>query len=91
MFQNDRAHTKQVQRVQARYLYLGGRITLINLVLSAMPLYKASVYKIPMWIIKTIDKACRRFLWVGVGERRAYSLVALDQICWSKESGDLTS
>lgn len=81
---------KKLEGWQARFLPLGERITLINSALSAMPLYQALVYKIPTWVLKTIDKLRRKFLWAGAkGERRACSLIAWNQICRSKEQGGL--
>lgn len=68
---------KKLEGSHARFLSLEWRITLINSVLSAMPLYQALVYKIPRWVIKNIDKIQRKFLWARAGqERKAYSLVA---------------
>lgn len=70
---------KKLEGSHARFLSLEWRITLINSVLSAMPLYQALVYKIPRWVIKNIDKIQRKFLWARARqERKAYSLVVWD-------------
>ncbi|XP_039138904.1 uncharacterized protein LOC120276247 [Dioscorea cayenensis subsp. rotundata] len=47
---------------KASYLSLGGRLTLVNSVLSSMPVYWMSVFKLPAWVIKEIDKILRDFL-----------------------------
>lgn len=43
----------------SKILSLSGRITLINSVLTAMPLYMVSMYKVPL----QLDKTLRQFLW----------------------------
>jgi len=43
-------------------LSIGGRVILINYVLSALPLYYLSFFKIPSWVIKKIDIIRSKFL-----------------------------
>lgn len=50
---------------KVRYLSLGGRLTLVNSVLSAIPTYWLSLFKIPCWVIKKINRIRRDFLWSG--------------------------
>lgn len=54
---------------KAIYLSLGGCLTLINLVLSTIPVYYISVFKLPTWVIQEIDKIRRDFLWKGLDLR----------------------
>ncbi len=35
---------------------MGGRLTLVNSVLSAIPMYYMSVYKLPSWVEERIAK-----------------------------------
>lgn len=46
----------RLQTWKAKTLSIGGRITLINAVLTAMPLYFMSTFILPKWVIKKIDK-----------------------------------
>jgi len=39
-----------------------GRLTLVKSVLSAMPVYFLTVFSLPKWTIKKIDKIRRSFL-----------------------------
>ena len=55
----------KLQQWQGSLLSIGGRLTLTNSVLTAVPLYALSVYRIPLTVIKQIDKIRRRFLWQG--------------------------
>jgi hypothetical protein len=50
---------------KARLLNLARRTTLVRFVLSAIPIYLLIAIKIPKWVIKSIDKIRRGFLWKG--------------------------
>lgn len=53
---------KKLECCQGRFLSLGGRIVLFNSILSVIPLYQASVYKIPRWVTTQICKIRRLIL-----------------------------
>ncbi|WJX94410.1 hypothetical protein P8452_75829 [Trifolium repens] len=83
------AMTKRLNSWSSRLLSYGGRITLINSVLSSLPLYFFSFFKAPSCVIKQLVKLQRNFLWGGgLGERRL-CWVKWDQICLPKEQGGL--
>jgi hypothetical protein len=42
-----------------------GRLKLINSVLTSIPTYYLTVFKLQKWAIKKIDKLRRSFLWKG--------------------------
>jgi hypothetical protein len=50
---------------KARLLNLAGRTTLVRHVLSAIPVYILMAISVPKWVIKSIDKLRRGFLWKG--------------------------
>jgi hypothetical protein len=67
-------------------LSLGGRLVLLNSVLSAIPLYYLTLFKVPSWIIIKIDRIRKRFLWASFDIlRKKYHLVKWDIICRPKE------
>lgn len=75
---------RRLEGWKGKYLFLAGRIILINVVLSAIPLYFMSVAYLPYWVINKIDSISRRFLWQRVGENaNKFHLVTLGQICKS--------
>jgi hypothetical protein len=83
------AMTKRLNSWSSRLLSYEGRITLINSVLSSLPLYFFSFFKAPSCVIKQLVKLQRNFLWGGgLGERRL-CWVKWDQICLPKEQGGL--
>lgn len=63
---------------------------MINFVLSAVPLYAFSLYKVPSTILKSIDQLRCRFLWQGGNRtRKKYALVKWSVISLAKEYGGL--
>ena len=53
---------------KAKTLSRGGRLTLVNSVLTAMPVYFLSSFRVPDGVRRKIDTLRRRFLWKGGGE-----------------------
>jgi hypothetical protein len=72
-----------------RHLSIGGRVTLINSVLSSLPLYFFSFYKAPVCVIKEMVSIQRNFLWGGGLEGNKMCWVSWDRICQQKEKGGL--
>lgn len=69
-------------------LSLGGRLTLLNSVLSAIPIFWMSIYKLPSWVVKSIDKIRRDFLWSGSDiQQSKIRLVRWSRLCRSREQG----
>ncbi|GAU32181.1 hypothetical protein TSUD_68520 [Trifolium subterraneum] len=75
--------------VDGRNLSIGGRVTLINFVLSSLPLYCFSFYKAPVCVIKDLVSIQRNFLWGGGMESRKVCWVSWDRICQPKDKGGL--
>jgi len=50
---------------KARLLNLAGRTAIVRFVLSAIPVYLLIAMNIPKWVINSIDKIRRGFLWKG--------------------------
>ncbi|GKV42979.1 hypothetical protein SLEP1_g50328 [Rubroshorea leprosula] len=74
---------------KGRFLSLGGRITLLNSVLSNIPVYLMSVHLLPKGVILSLDKIRRNFLWGGEEGKRKTSWVCWDMVCKSKMEGGL--
>ena len=65
-------------------------MTLLNSVVSAIPLYWLSLYKMPVRIRMRIDQLRRRFLWFGgTSVRKKYALISWTRVCRSKKLGGL--
>ncbi|GKV25986.1 hypothetical protein SLEP1_g35354 [Rubroshorea leprosula] len=74
---------------KGRFLSLGGRITLLNSVLSNIPVYLMSVHLLPKGVILSLDKIRRNFLWGGEERKRKTSWVCWDTVCQRKMEGGL--
>jgi hypothetical protein len=71
-------------------LSVGGKVILLNSVISAIPLYWISLYKMHSKIRYKIDRICRKFLWFsGNTVRKRPSLISWDKVCKSKYQGGL--
>ena len=48
---------------KAKTLSFGGRLTLIKSMLGNLPTYFLSLFKVPLGVIKELEKIGRKFLW----------------------------
>ncbi|GKV48451.1 hypothetical protein SLEP1_g55264 [Rubroshorea leprosula] len=64
-------------------------ITLLNSVLTSLPILFLSVYLAPKGIVKTLDKIRNKFLWGGCEETRKVHWVNWKTVCISKRDGGL--
>ncbi|XP_075479416.1 uncharacterized protein LOC142520298 [Primulina tabacum] len=62
------------------YLSRGGRLTLIKSVLSALPTYFMSIFKVPTSVAKQLEALMRNFLWDGADGETHYHVVNWDQV-----------
>jgi hypothetical protein len=72
-----------------KYISLGGRIVMINAVLSAIPVFFLSYMKMPTKVWKEVVKIQRRFLWGGLSKRSKTCWVKWDDICKPKKEAGL--
>lgn len=80
---------KKLARWKGQYLSLGGRVTLINSVLDAMPTYMMSLFPIPAGVTNRLDRLRRKFLWQGNKDRKGYNLVKWKDLLIEKRFGGL--
>ena len=76
---------------RARLLSHGGRLVLLKAVLSAIPTYFMSVFRLPVRIRKRMQAIMRRFFWQGTETNgtRGRALVKWSTVCRSTTEGDL--
>ena len=82
---------KKLTRWKSQYISFGGRVTLINSVLDALPTYMMSIFPIPNGVIQRLDKIRRDFLWKGTQENDSTvkHLVKWNKVLWGKIHGGL--
>jgi hypothetical protein len=71
------------------YLSKGGRLALIKSTLSNLPTYFLSLFPIPAYVAKRIEKFRGIFLSKGLGEEFKFHLVKWDTICSLYPNGGL--
>ena len=75
---------------KGRLLTRAGRLTLINSVLTSIPVYHMTVFHLSKWAIKRIDRIRRNFLWTGANDiRHGSCLVNWRQVNRAKKLGGL--
>ena len=67
----------------------GGRLILINLVLTSMPMFLLSFFEVQVGVRKRLDFYRSRFFWQGDELKRKYRLAKWDIICRPKDQGGL--
>ncbi|XP_039126955.1 uncharacterized protein LOC120263117 [Dioscorea cayenensis subsp. rotundata] len=73
---------------KVQFLSLGGRLTLVNSVLSAIPTYWMSLFHLPCWVVKKINRIRRDFLWSGPDiDHPKCRLVGWKNLCRSRDQG----
>ncbi|KAJ4771126.1 RNA-directed DNA polymerase (reverse transcriptase)-related family protein [Rhynchospora pubera] len=80
--------TKRLSGWKARLLSRAGRVVLASSVLSTIPIFFMSVFKLPIWVIRQIDKIRRSFIWKGASlQSKGIHLLSWDRVCLPKQLG----
>ena len=79
----------RLNRWKVKLLSLGGRLVLINSVLSNMVLYMISFFQLPKGVLNKLDYFRSRFFWQGDSEKRKYRLAKWSVVCRPKDQGGL--
>ncbi|XP_058762935.1 uncharacterized mitochondrial protein AtMg00310-like [Vicia villosa] len=74
---------------KGRNISIGGRVTLINSVLNAIPSFTLSFFKAPGLVLKEIRSILNNFLWCGNANKRCGHWVDWHTVCKPKEKGGL--
>jgi hypothetical protein len=71
------------------FLTQGGKLQLLNSVISSMPIYYLCSLHIPAGIIKQLERIQRQCLWRKYGQDSGKSLAAWNLVCRPKNKGGL--
>jgi hypothetical protein len=72
-----------------KLLSYGGRLILINSVLTCLPMFMLSFFEIPKGVRKRLDFFRSRFFWDSDGLKKKYRLTKWNIICRPKDQGGL--
>ncbi|OAY63223.1 putative ribonuclease H protein, partial [Ananas comosus] len=80
----------RIEGWKAKLLSHGGRLVLVNSVLSNISLFYFAIFKAPQWVLKRIEALRRSFFWKGCSKITGGAcLVGWRSICKSKKEGGL--
>ncbi|WVZ54184.1 hypothetical protein U9M48_005022 [Paspalum notatum var. saurae] len=71
-----------------KLLSVGSRLVLINSVLSSLPMFMLSFFKIPKRVLKKLEYFRSRFFWQNDQHKKKYHLIRWDQIRQPKEQAN---
>ncbi|XP_062093314.1 uncharacterized protein LOC133799310 [Humulus lupulus] len=80
---------KQLDRWKCAFLSRGGRLTLIQSILSSIPVYYLLLFRIPKGVVEVLEKLMRDFLWEGADHAKSDHLVSWKEVCKSRDHGGL--
>ncbi|KAL5170281.1 putative ribonuclease H protein [Glycine soja] len=84
-----RKYEEKLSKWNQKILSMAGKVTLINYVLTALPIYTLSFFKLPRRIALKLVSLQRNFLWGGVQGHKKIPWVKWEVVCLSKEEGGL--
>ena len=75
---------KKLSSWKGKLLSVGGRLALINSVLSNLPMFMVSSFRIPKGVLKELDYFRSRFFWQSDGHKKKYRLARWGILCTPK-------
>ncbi|GKC61754.1 RNA-directed DNA polymerase, eukaryota, reverse transcriptase zinc-binding domain protein [Tanacetum coccineum] len=81
--------TARLSKWKLKTLSIGGRLTLLKSVLTSMPLYQMSVYKVPMGVLNRMESMRRNFFNGVDNNDRKITMIGWKKILAFKKKGGL--
>jgi len=78
---------KKLSGWKGKMLSVGGRLVLINSVLSNLSMFMLSFFEVPRGVLKRLDYYRSRFFWQSDGHEKKYRLTKWDVLCTPKDHG----
>jgi hypothetical protein len=80
---------KKLSSWKGKLLYMGGRLVLINSVLTGLAMYMLSFFEIPKGVLKKLNYYRSRFYWQCDDHKKKYRLTKWSILCRPKDCGSL--
>ncbi|GJT58123.1 ribonuclease H-like domain-containing protein [Tanacetum coccineum] len=81
--------TSRLSKWKLKTLSIGGRLTLIKSILTSIPLYQMSSFKVPIKVLNILESIRRKFFNGIEGNERKLALISWDNVLASKKHGGL--
>jgi len=80
---------KKLSGWKGKMLSVGGRLVLINYVLTILSMFMFSFFEVPRGVLKRLDYYRSRFFWQSDGHKKKYRLTKWGILCTPKDQGGL--
>jgi hypothetical protein len=80
---------KRLSGWKGKMLSVGGRLVLINSVLSNLSMFMLSFFEVSRGVLERLDYYRSRFFWQSDGHKRKYRLTKWSVLCTPKDQGGL--
>lgn len=74
---------------KGKLLSFARKVQLLKAFIQNIPVYYLFMFNIPTYIFEKIEMIQRRFLWLGVEERKTMTLIKWETVCTMKREGGL--
>jgi hypothetical protein len=78
---------KKLSSWKGKLLYVGGRLVLINSVLTSLAMYILSFFELPKGVLRKLDYYRSRFYWQCDEHKKKYRLTKWSILCRPKDCG----
>ena len=76
---------RKLAKWKQRHISFRGRVTLIQSVLTSIPIYFFSFFRVPQSVVDKLVKIQRRFLWGGDSDQNKIAWIRRETMCLPKE------
>ena len=80
---------KKLSCWEGKLMSVGGRLVLINSVLTSLAMFMLSFFEVPRGVLERLDYFRSRFYWQGENHKRKYRLARWNILCQPKDQGGL--
>jgi hypothetical protein len=80
---------KKLSSWKGKHMSVGGRLVLINSVLTSLAMFMLSFFEVPKQVLERLDYYRSRFFWQSEEHKKKYRLAKWNILCQPKEVGGL--
>ncbi|WVZ96424.1 hypothetical protein U9M48_042062 [Paspalum notatum var. saurae] len=80
---------KDLSNWKGKLLSYGGRLVVLNSILSSLPIFMLSFFEVPKGVLEKIEYFRSRFFWQYDNHKKKYRLIKWPIVCQPKEQGGL--